>query len=255
MAEVHKKDDPSGLILKLSAPALTELRRGGISARPTTSIVYQEKSKRWLIFGEESGGSIKPIGHYVGFVGVEADGLVLSLPIQSLVPNGSHRRVYGTHLARIEMYRYEQSCDLSITLHALLSPGEGRRPRFRRIEIFLARNGILTADNPVPLFFNRSGELVDLPSQFLPAIIAATKGVQCLNCKHSHLVGVAALPMAEVASIAASFSPVESVREEPVVAPSKARARRAIRKVVPNAEATSTFEPTNEDSSTQQQIH
>jgi hypothetical protein len=195
MAEVTKKDAPptdfrAGLGMDLTAPARQELRRSGFRIRPAVSIVHQQKTGKWMLAGEEGGGSVKAIGHYVGYVGTSMDKTLLSLPVQALLPNVIHRRVISASLIRFEIFRYEQSCELAITHLYLDYPEEGKRPRIARRDLFRGRDGLLTSDNPVPLFFSRSGELLDFAAHFTPGITAVTRGVQCMNCKHAHLIGL-----------------------------------------------------------------
>jgi len=223
MAEVTKKkvrpqQNRGGLGMELTAPARQELIRSGFRIRPAVSIVHQPKSKRWLLSGEEGGGSVKAIGHYVGYVGTNTDASVLSLPVQALLPNVIHRRVLSSSLIRFEIFRYEQSCELAIT-HLYLDPApEGQRPRIARRELFRGRDGLLTADNPVPLFFSRSGELIELPEHITPGLAAVARGAQCINCRHAHLIGLPTIrvPVASTALTSARATAMPDAISFPV---------------------------------------
>src|SRR6478672_2009216 len=56
----------------LSLPAETreQVRKIGILCRPQLEIVYQQRAHQWKLRGEESGGAIELLGHYVGFVDI-----------------------------------------------------------------------------------------------------------------------------------------------------------------------------------------
>lgn len=215
MAEMMKKavspaQDRAGLGMELTAPARQELRSSGFRIRPAVSIVHQPKNRRWLLSGEEGGGSVKAVGHYVGYTGTSMDTSLLSLPVQALLPNVIHRRVLSASLIRFEIFRYEQSCELEITHLFLDSSKKGQRPHIVRRDLFRGRDGLLTADNPVPLFFSRSGELVELPDHFTPGLAAVTRGVQCIKCKHAHLIGLPTIrvPAARSVIAAAEIHPI-----------------------------------------------
>src|ERR1700758_925255 len=55
----------------LTFPAETreQVRKTGIRCRPQLEIVYQQRANEWKLRGEESGGAVADLGHYVGFVG------------------------------------------------------------------------------------------------------------------------------------------------------------------------------------------
>ena len=88
-----------------------------LGARPNLTPVYQQKHKRWMIAGEEGGGCTGEIGHYIGFAGVTPEGLTVSIPIQSLIPNSTQRRVISQEMIRAQLFRYGSSCDLLVTHH------------------------------------------------------------------------------------------------------------------------------------------
>ena len=233
---MEERKDPSaqsGLGMRLHKKVLNELQRLNIVARPAVSIAFQQKQKRWVIAGEEGGGSVDKIGHYVGFLGVAPDGLAVSIPIQSLIPNAIQRRVISSELVRIEAFRYEQSCQYNVTHHYLVSPGEGRRPELHGRELFRAYNGILTSDSKQPVFFDRAGEPVDLPADLIPAIQAVTRGILSLRNKRAHLISVPAIILPPIEALNKQ-EPVASLEVSPAATaiaivetatPKKARAR------------------------------
>lgn len=210
----------SGLGSRFPKNVLRELNRLNIGCRTAVSIVFQQKNKRWMIAGEEGGGSVDRLGHYVGYVGVAPEGLAVSIPIQSFIPNRTQRRVFAQDLVRFEIFRYENSCNLTVTRHHLVSPGEGRRPELKTDELFHQKNGILTSDSKQPVFFDHAGEPIDLPRELIPAIQAASKGVLSQRNKRAHLIGVAdvSLPSVETKQPTQETPPVHEA-QQPIVVP------------------------------------
>jgi hypothetical protein len=155
MAEWDNRNN-AGLGMRFPRSVLNKLRDLKLTVKTSVSIVYQQRAKRWLLAGDEGGGSLKQIAHYVGYVPTLNDDLKFSLPIQTLIPNATHRRVAGTSLVRFEILRYDQSCDLSVTHLYLQSEGKSRRPTVRRDNLFQQRSGVLIADSDVPTFFDRA---------------------------------------------------------------------------------------------------
>jgi hypothetical protein len=180
----------SGLGFRFPKLVLRELKRLGIECRPEVRIVHQKKNARWLIAGEEGGGAEGAIGHYVGFVGVSPEGVAVSLPIRSFIPNRIYRKVFAQDLLRLQVFRYEQSINLSITRHCLVSPGPGRRPELISRDVFIQREGLLTNGSDLPVFIDRTGEPVDMPADLIPAIKAACRGVATVRNKRAHLIGL-----------------------------------------------------------------
>jgi hypothetical protein len=194
---------PTGLTL----PELTrkEIRKTGIFSRATIEIVYQQQSRRWALRGQESGGAVASLGHYVGFCGVNGQPLGWTQRVQNFMPNGVHAVAIAPELCRVEMYRYENTYDVLITRH-LLSGQPGRRPEMKSNIVFFRRAGTLATElwgkdsafrgGAVPRFLKRNGEDELPPEPFLDALLKVTEAVCCVGCKHSHLLdlGVASVP-------------------------------------------------------------
>jgi hypothetical protein len=210
----------SGLGSRFPKNVLRELNRLNIDCRSSVSIVFQQKSQRWMIAGEEGGGSVDRLGHYVGYVGVAPEGLTVSIPIQSFIPNRTQRRVFARDLVRFEIFRYENSCNLTVTRYRLMSPGEGRRPELKSDEIFRQQNGILTPDSKQPVFFDRAGEPIDLPRELISAIQATSKGVLSQRNKRAHLIGVSdvTLQTVETKKPTEEIQPVHEA-QQPIMVP------------------------------------
>jgi hypothetical protein len=188
---------PPGFGLRLHRKALAELRRIGVHAEPPVSLVHQPKADHWTLRGEESGGAGEQIGHYVAFVGVEAGSLVRAQPIQTIIPNAIHRIVIAQALVRFEMYRFNSTYDLMISLHWIEPQPGSPRPAHRRTNVFVGRLGMLNeklwtaAGAPYrgevkPRFFGRSGEEIDIPEILHDGVYRITEAVCCVGCKHAH---------------------------------------------------------------------
>ena len=187
----------------LSLPIETrdQIRATGIRCRPQLEIVYQDKGKQWKLRGEESGGAVELLGHYVGFV--DADGVPIPwlLRVQNFIPNGVHAIVVTGELVRVEMFRYEKTYDLLITKHWLEGDGT-KRPELRSRILFFGRNGSLETElwgkdsafrgGAMPHFYKRNGESGGPESTWVDSVMKATEGVCCPGCRHSHLLEAAA---------------------------------------------------------------
>jgi len=186
----------------LAFPAETreQMRKTGIRCRPQLEIVYQQRANQWKLRGEESGGAVELLGHYVGFVDGEGKALPWLQRVQNFLPNGVHAVVIESQLVRVEMFRYENTYDLLITNHRL-DVRQGRRPEMMSSILFLGRNGSLETElwgrdadfrgGAMPHFFTRSGEVGSPESTWIDATLKATEAVCCTGCRHSHLLEAA----------------------------------------------------------------
>ena len=187
----------------LSLPSETreQIRTTGIRCRPQLEIVYQAKSKQWKLRGEESGGAVELLGHYVGFVHTDGVAIHWLQRVQNFIPNGVHAIVVTGELVRVEMFRYEKTYDLLITRHWLQAEGY-KRPELRSRILFFGRNGSLETElwgkdsafrgGAMPRFYKRNGEPGGPESTWVDAAAKATEGVCCPGCRHSHLLEAAA---------------------------------------------------------------
>jgi hypothetical protein len=183
--------------LMLPAETREQIRATGIRCRPQLEIVFQQQSKVWMLRGEESGGAVELLGHYVGFVGNRGNTLTWLQRVQNFIPNGTHAIVVTSELVRVEVFRYEKTYDLLITKHWLEGDGN-RRPDLRSTILFHGRNGSLETelwgkDSPfrgaaIPHFYQRSGEPGGPDSMWAESVMKATEGVCCPGCRHSHLL-------------------------------------------------------------------
>jgi hypothetical protein len=189
--------------LLLPAETLEQVRKTGIRCRPQLDVVYQQQARAWKLRGEESGGSVELLGHYVGFVGVDGCPLPWLQRVQNFLPNGMHAVIVGDEFVRVEMFRFENTYDLLITKH-WLEQRAGQRAEMRNTVLFLGRNGFLETElwgkdgafrgGAMPHFLTRSGEPGPPDSLWIDATLKATEAVCCCGCRHSHLLEAAPAP-------------------------------------------------------------
>lgn len=187
--------------LALPAETLEQIRKTGIRCRPQLEVVYQQQAKSWRLRGEESGGAVELLGHYVGFVALDGGPLPWLQRVQNFLPNGMHAVVVGEEFVRVEMFRFENTYDLLITKH-WLERQEGRRAEMRSAILFLGRNGFLETElwgkdaafrgGAIPHFLTRSGEPGPPSAVWKDATLKVTEAVCCSGCRHSHLLDAAA---------------------------------------------------------------
>ncbi len=186
--------------LTLPEPTRKEIRKTGIFSRATLQVVYQQQTRRWALRGEEAGGAVASMGHYVGFSSIDGKPLVWMQRVQNFMPNGVHAIVIEPEFCRIEMFRYENTYDVLITRHSLSAQQGGGRPQIESSIVFFRRAGTLSTElwgkdsafrgGAVPRFFKKNGEEELPPNAFIDALLKVTESVCCVGCKHSHLLEV-----------------------------------------------------------------
>lgn len=179
-----------------------QIRKTGIRCRPQLEIVYQQRANQWKLRGEESGGAVALLGHYVGFVGSQGNPMPWLQRVQNFLPNGVHAITIASELVRVEMFRYECTYDLLITRHSLQGE-ESKRPTLRNEILFLGRNGTLDTElwgkdadfrgGARPHFFTRSGEQGMPELVWTEASLKITEAVCCVGCRHCHLLEASVL--------------------------------------------------------------
>jgi hypothetical protein len=192
-----KQDSLARRGLTLSRRVLRRLNEVGIFAQSQVSLEHQHLAKRYVVRGIESGGAVKDLGRYVTFCGPEGEPLRYLHPIDVIGVNGVHAVVVAVILVRIELFRTCRTCQLLITKHEPGTVEKGRRPVLENRVLFRGVNGIvdlelsgagadLAGRSVMPDFWSRAGEMLGIPSVFVAAVAAATKGVCCVGCSHSH---------------------------------------------------------------------
>ena len=200
------KEPGPGMGLRLPGEALELLKTSGIEAQPDVQFKHQEKSDRWVLAGEDSGGCSAQIGHAVAFVGLEKLPTLLSQRVCTVVPNSLHRKVRASGLIRFEMYRFELSCDLLISLHWVDASDTNAPPVHRRKDLFLGRFGSLKIplwedaqrayrDVAMPTFYDKAGEEIEIPEYLHDGIVRITNAVCCVKCRHAHFQDALDIPV------------------------------------------------------------
>jgi hypothetical protein len=118
--------------------------------------------------------------------------------VDSIGVNGVHAVVVAPILVRIEMIRIERTYDLLITRHRLTDSDASRRPGLESSILFYGRRGSLEMKlwsedmefrgSIGPVFYSRSGEILEVPPQFRWAVARITAGACCVGCRHCHLL-------------------------------------------------------------------
>lgn len=185
--------------LTLPRRVLRRLDQAGIFVRPQVSLEHQSLAKRYVVRGVESGGAVKEVGRYVTFCGPEGEAIPCLHPIDAIGVNGLHAVVVAPFLVRIEMLRAGRTYELLITRHEQGEAENGRRPPLKNTVVFRGANGFLEfadgrgdgepAESAIPQFWSRAGEALAIPTAFLAAVRAATKGACCIGCSHPHYLG------------------------------------------------------------------
>jgi len=205
--------------LRLPQMVLKRLRDAGIYCQPTVSIEHQNLAKKYVLRGVESGGAVAALGAYSSFVGERGEPLAWLQRVDSIGVNGVHAIVVAAVLIRLEMLRIERTYDLLITRHSLAESAGHRRPRLVSSILFYGRRGSLELElwgkdvafggMVSPVFYNRAGERVSLPTTFEDAVTRITAAVCCLGCRHAHLLCPRVIPsLSESADEANSLSAV-----------------------------------------------
>ena len=194
---LDKQDSLALRGLTLSRRVLRRLNEVGIFGQSQVSLEHQHLAKRYVVRGIESGGAVKDLGRYVTFCGLEGEPLPYLHPIDAIGVNGVHAVVVAPALVRIELFRAGRTCQLLITKHQPGAAEHGRRPPLENRVLFRGVNGLvdleplrtgsdLAGRSVVPEFWSRDGEVLGIPAVFGAAVGAATRGVSCVGCSHSH---------------------------------------------------------------------
>lgn len=171
------------------------LQEVGVLCQPEVSLQHQTLAKRSVLRGMESGGATKEIGRYVTFCDERGDRIPWLQPIDSVGVNGRHAVVIAPGLVSVEVFRVRNTYDLLIAKYDVLQT-KGQRGRMEARVLFRGRQGHLPLDltgdekgmagQIVPEFFNKAGERVEIPPEFVGVLKAAVRGANCVGCTHQH---------------------------------------------------------------------
>ena len=178
--------------LVLPKPMIAKLDSLGIYCQTWVTAEWQERAKRWVLRGVESGGSAKEFGRYVAFFGADGARLAWLQQPDRIGGNGVHAMVVAPEvLVGVEMARVGETYQLVIVRHRLgAAKAEGKRPPVESAVLFRGVDGQLTEklrkQGLAPAFLTRSGEVKPVPGDFLEAVKLVTAGVSCAGCRHVH---------------------------------------------------------------------
>lgn len=184
--------------LSLPAGVLKALHKRGIYCVPGLSVEHQHFAKRYVLRGVESGGAVSDMGRACAFVAQDGSPLSWLQSLHSLAVNGRHAIFLAERLVRLEMLRSLQSYELVITSHGLSRVGTRKRPEVKSALIFRGKDGQLPFElwkekcrelrgKVAPIFYDRAGEVIQLPHHFEEAVRELTLAVCCIGCRHTHL--------------------------------------------------------------------
>ena len=181
--------------LVLPKPMIAKLESLGIYCQTWVTAERQDRAKRWVLRGVESGGSAKEFGRYISFFAADGSRMEWLQKADRIGANGVHAVAIGEALIGVEMARVDETYQLVISRHRL-GKTEGKRPPVESSVIFRGVDGQLSEklrkQGLAPAFLTRSGEVKAVPGDFLEAVKLVAGGVSCLNCRHVHgLVGCA----------------------------------------------------------------
>lgn len=193
--------------LTLSSRVLRHLDQAGIFVQSSVSLEHQHLAGRYVVRGIESGGAVKDLGRYVTFCGPDGKALPYLHPVDAIGVNGVHAVVVAPVLVRVELFRTGRTCQLLITRHQPGKTENGRRPPLENTVLLRGVNGLVEVErlrderdlvgSVVPQFWSRAGEKLEIPSDLIAAVAAATKGATCIGCSHAlYLVAPIAIGVA-----------------------------------------------------------
>jgi hypothetical protein len=184
--------------LRLPAETLKTLKATGIYCQPSVSIEHQHLAGRYVLRGVESGGTVTDLGAYCSFINEDGQPLSWLQRVDGIAVNGVHAIVVAPVLLRLHTVRVRHTYDLLISKHVLASIQGAKRPRLESSIVFYGRRGTLEMDlcdkdstfrNMVrPMFLSRSGEVAAIPAMLEESILRITAAVNCVGCRHPHLL-------------------------------------------------------------------
>jgi hypothetical protein len=183
--------------LSLPRAVLKALQKRGIYCTPGVSLEHQHLARRYVLRGVESGGAVSDTGRACAFVASDGSPLPWLQSLHTIAMNGRHAIFLAEGLVRLEMLRSVRTYDLAITLHTVLRAPGRKRPAIASKLLFYGRDGVLPFDlwkeqhralrgKLTPVFYDRGGEILPLPSHFEQAVRQLTAQVCCVGCKHTH---------------------------------------------------------------------
>lgn len=197
--------------LVLPKPMLAKLNSLGIYCQTWVTAERQERAKRWVLRGVESGGSAREFGRYISFFAATGSRLEWLQKADRIGANGVHAVVIGEVLVGVEVARVEETYQLVIAKYELGKPKvEGKKPLVESSVLFRGMDGQLPdklrKQGLAPAFLTRSGEVKSVPGEYLEAVKLVAAGATCTNCKHVHGLVSGTLVATELAADVVSLA-------------------------------------------------
>ena len=93
--------------LVLPKPMMARLQSLGIYCQTWVTAERQDRAKRWVLRGVESGGSAKEFGRYISFFAADGSRMEWLQKADRIGANGVHAVAIGEALIGVEMARVE----------------------------------------------------------------------------------------------------------------------------------------------------
>jgi hypothetical protein len=184
--------------LFLPKVALQRLQESGIYCAPQLSVAFQQSTQQHVIRARESGGAIAGLGAYCGVVSSDGSPLRWLQLIETIGLNGLHACAVASSLVRVQVVRVHHTYDLLITKHSIQTAQTGTRPQLENTILFYGRQGTLQMElwgkdseykgRVAPVFYDRAGDLLTIPTVFEQAVKNAIAGACCSGCEHTHVL-------------------------------------------------------------------
>ena len=183
--------------LDLSREVADSLVSQRIWCNPAISIIHQRLAGRYVLRGEESGGAVRDIGAYCGYVDHEGNALPWIAPIETVASNGRHAVVLAQSFVRLHIVRVGHIFELLLTRHSLGSSPARKKPTIQS-DILFRGSGLLSVDlcntdNPLrgclmPDFTSKNRKAQTIPREFARAVMVACGAVCCIGCSHAYFL-------------------------------------------------------------------
>lgn len=205
MATQQRKTTDFQYGMSLDSDELAALETARIRAQSRVFTVRQPGGKL-VLKAQESGGGLKDIGHYVGFLPLKDIPFVMNQKLISLGKNSIHRRIVATAIIRFEVFRYRDNyLHVWITLHRTTRPGDETKLRAASGQtLFRGKYGEI-GKNGKALFPSEDGtDDLSMDAYLLPGFEAALLGSRCrgssnTGCQHAgHFANIPEIDLAEI---------------------------------------------------------
>ena len=117
--------------LVLPKPMMAKLASLGIYCQTWVTAEWQDRAKRWVLRGVESGGSAKEFGRYISFFAADGSRMEWLQKADRIGSNGIHAVAIGEVLIGVEMARVDETYQLVISNTSVGQPKAEGNDRLR----------------------------------------------------------------------------------------------------------------------------